>query len=86
MRRFFIILGISVFVLLVSGILQLVFQQDKTFGFFSFGGSCEITGYPIALCLSSNNQVKIYVTYIINILFWFWLIDLLWNWFNKSRK
>lgn len=85
-KRFFITLGLSVVIWLGSGILQLLIQQDQTFGFFSFGGSCEITGYPVALCISSNDNVKFILISLINMVFWFWVIHLFWNWFEKRGK
>lgn len=83
MKRFFITLGLSVVFWLISGIVQLIVQQDTTFGFFSFGGSCEITGYPIALCISSHDNAKFALISLINITLWFWVIHLFWKWFNK---
>lgn len=85
-KRFFITLGISMVIWLISGAIQLVVQQDMTFGFFSFGGSCEITGYPIALCVSSNNNIKFLLVSLINIILWFWVIHLFWGWFGKNRN
>ncbi len=82
-KRFFVTLGLSVVVWLVSGIFQMIVQQDRTLGFFSFGGSCEITGYPIALCISSNDERKFYLVSLINITLWFWGIHLLGKWFKK---
>lgn len=82
-KRFFISLVLSVVIWLLSGIVQLVVQQDRTFGFFSFGGSCEITGYPIALCISSNDNVKFMLISLVNIMLWFWVIHLFWTWFDK---
>lgn len=82
-KRFFITLGLSISVWLISGIAQLMLQQDTTLGFFSFGGSCEITGYPIALCISSNDNGKFVFLALVNITFWFFLIHLFWKWFDK---
>ena len=85
-KRFFVTLGLSILVWLVSGIIQLIVQQDKTFGFFSFGGSCEITGYPIALCISSKDDIKFILVSLVNIILWFWVIHLLGNWMNKGKS
>lgn len=84
-KRFLITLGASVVVWLVSGIIQLVTQPDKISGFFSFGGSCEITGYPIALCVSSNDNVKFILIALVNIILWFWILHFLWKWFENRR-
>lgn len=84
-KRFLITLGLSVGVWSVSGVVQLLVQQDNTFGFFSFGGSCEITGYPIALCISSNDNLRFILISLVNIALWFWLLHFAWNWFEKRR-
>lgn len=85
-KRFFVTLGVAVGVWVVSGIVQLIIQEDTVSGLFSFGGSCEITGYPIALCISSNNQMKFILISITNIILWFWVIHLFWNWFEKRHN
>ena len=84
-KRFFVTLGLSILIWLISGIVQLVVQPDRTSGFFSFGGSCEITGYPIALCISSNDNMKFLFISLVNILLWFWLLHFGWKWFEKRN-
>lgn len=85
-KRFLVTLGLSVLVWLLSGVIQLLVQQDTTFAFFSFGGSCEITGYPIALCISSNDNTKFLFISLVNIVFWFWVLHFGWKWFGKAQK
>lgn len=85
-KRFLVTLGVGVLLWLLSGVVQLLIQSDRTLGFFSFGGSCEITGYPIALCISSNDNTKFILISFVNITLWFWIIHLFWNWFEKRRN
>ncbi len=86
MKRFFVTLGLSILIWLVSGIAQLILQQDRTLGFFSFGGSCVITGYPIALCISSNDQTKFILISVVNVMLWFWVLHFVWKWFDKRNN
>lgn len=85
MKRFFITLGISIVVWVVSMFVQALFATDDFKNSFSLlGSSCEVTGYPIALCLSKNKVFQILAIYLVNIFFWFWIIHLFWNWFEKK--
>lgn len=81
-KRFFITLGLSVVVWLVSGLIQALTNKGE-FGSYVFGTGCELTGYPIALCISSNDKVKFFLVIIANIVLWFWVIHLFWHWFEK---
>lgn len=85
-RRFFVTLGLSILIWLVSGVVQLLVQQDTTLALFSFGGSCEITGYPIALCISNNDDIKFLLISFANIMLWFWVLHFGWKWFDKRRS
>jgi len=82
-KRFFITLGLSVGIWLVSGFIQALIGFSDYFSIFH---KCSLAGYPIALCISSNSQAKIVLTSFVNIIFWFWVIHLFWSWFNKSRN
>jgi len=81
-KRFFLTLGLSILIWLVSGLAQVLLNRGE-FGAYIFGMGCEITGYPIAQCVSSNQTLRILLTYIVNVFFWFWVIHLFWGWFNK---
>lgn len=83
-KRFLITLGLSVVVWLVSYITQGVTNKGE-FGAYIFGASCELTGYPIALCIPSFQKAKLVGTYLVNILIWFWVIHLFWSWFEKRK-
>lgn len=83
-KRFFIILGLSVLIWVISMVLQSFFKGDNVnYGFFIFGKSCEVTGYPFARCIPDYDKLAIYLTYLINLFFWFWVIHLLGKWFDK---
>lgn len=84
-KRFFITLGLSILVWLISGLVQMLLNKGE-FGSYVFGTSCEITGYPIARCVSSYLKLEIILNYLINVIFWFWVIHLFWGWFQKSRN
>lgn len=79
-KRFFITLGLSVVVWLVSGLIQALIGFSDYFTIFH---KCSLTGYPIALCISSNNQIKVILVSIINVVIWFWVLHFVWKWFDK---
>ncbi len=85
-KRFFVTLGISVGVWVISIVIQFTFTTEVKYGLFIFAKSCELTGYPIAQCISEHNKGLIYLTYFINISFWFWVIHLFWGWFQKRNN
>lgn len=82
-KRFLITLGISVVVWLVSGLVQMLTGFSDYFTVFH---KCSLTGYPIALCISSNDQTKVILVSIVNIAIWFWVIHLFWGWFQKRES
>lgn len=82
-KRFFVTLGVSVGVWLVSGIVQAFTGFSNYFTIFH---SCSLTGYPIALCISSNDQIKVILVSGVNIIFWFWGLHFVWNFFQKRGK
>lgn len=84
-KRFFVILGISVGIWVISNFIQL-FSSSWPAGFSLLGSSCTVTGYPIALCLHQFEKAKIFLVYFINIVFWFWVIHIFWGWFEKRDK
>lgn len=81
-KRFLITLGLSILIWLVSGLAQALLNRGE-FGSYIFGSSCEITGYPLALCIPSYKKFQILGIIFVNILFWFWVIHLFWGWFEK---
>lgn len=82
MKRFFITLGLSIAVWLASGLFQALTNKGE-FGSYIFGTGCELTGYPVALCISNNDRVKFLLVIFANVLLWFWVIHLFWKWFEK---
>lgn len=80
-KRFFITLGVS-----IGGYLVGVLAQGLTLYNVSFslsGGSCEITGFPIARCFSDNSSATL--VQLVNLLFWFWLIHLIFGFLKRNR-
>lgn len=87
LKRFLITLGISVFIWVISIMIQFIFKSDNVqYGFFIFAKSCEVTGYPIAKCIPDYDKGQIFLTYFINISFWFFIIHLFWGFFQKRSK
>ena len=84
-KRFFVTLGLSVLVWVVSNFIQLFDSGYWPAGFSLLGSSCTVTGYPIALCLAGYEKAKIVLVYLVNIFFWFWVIHLFWGWFEKRH-
>lgn len=82
-KRFFITLGLSVVVWGASGVLQGLLGFSNYFTVFH---SCSLTGYPIALCVSSNDQAKVILVSVVNIILWFWVMHFIWGWFEKRRS
>jgi len=79
-KRFLITLGLSMVVWVISGIVQALVGFSNYFTIFH---SCSLTGYPIALCISSNDQIKVVLVSGVNIVLWFWVLHFAWNWFEK---
>lgn len=84
-KRFLITLGLSIGVWLVSGFIQALTNKGE-FGSYVFGVSCELTGYPIALCVSSNDKIRFSLVVIANVMLWFWVLHFVWSFFQKRSK
>lgn len=79
-KRFFVTLGLSIGVWVISGVIQAITGFADYFTVFH---RCSLTGYPIALCISSNDQIKVTLVSIVNVAIWFWVIHLFWKLFEK---
>ncbi len=82
-KRFFVTLGLSVVVWVMSGVIQAIIGFSNYFTIFH---SCSLTGYPIALCISSNDQIKVILVSGVNIILWFWVIHFFWGFLRRSGK
>ncbi len=85
-KRFFITLGLSVAIWATTNFIQLFNSSYWPTGFSLLGSSCTVTGYPIALCLAGYEKVKILLIYLVNITFWFLVINFVGNWFRKRTN
>lgn len=82
-KKFFITLGLSVVVWLVSAVIQAIVTFGKYIGTFSKG--CQVTGYPIDICNFPFLKISALIIILFNILFWFWVIHLLIGFFGDSK-
>lgn len=80
-KKFFITLGLSTLIWIISAIIQAFIEAPKYIAFFT-QSKCSATGYPITECVQNIPEIFIYL---INITFWFWAIHLFWGFFNKKR-
>lgn len=83
-KRFFITLGLSVLVWVISAIIQAYVTFGKYIGTFTTG--CQVSGYPIDVCSLQGPNVSSKFVIILNILFWFWVIHLFWGWVEKKSS
>ncbi|KKS70868.1 MAG: hypothetical protein UV41_C0011G0030 [Candidatus Daviesbacteria bacterium GW2011_GWA2_42_7] len=74
-------LGLSVVVWVVTVILQAYSTFARYVGAFSSG--CQITGYPVDLCELPTSSVPAVIIIVVNISFWFLVINLIFGWFSK---
>lgn len=81
-KRFFITLGLSVGVWIITVITQAFIESPKYIAFFT-QSKCSATGYPFSACIQGVPEE---VVYLINIFFWFFIIHLFWSWFNKRNN
>lgn len=83
-KRFFITLGLSVGMWVITALIQAYVTFSKYLGTFSSG--CQVTGYPIDVCVLMGPDVPAILIILINIFFWFWIIHLFWNFFQERGK
>lgn len=81
-KRFLITLGLSVVVWLVSVVIQAYIEAPKYIVFFT-QSKCSATGYPLTQCIKNIPEVLVYL---INVVFWFWVMHLFGNWFGKKSS
>ncbi|MBI2086303.1 hypothetical protein HYT74_03095 [Candidatus Daviesbacteria bacterium] len=84
MKKFFITLGLSIGVWLISAGIQAYATFGKYLGTFSRG--CQVTGYPIDVCTIQGPNVPAGLIILLNIFFWFFILHLFWNWFDKRKN
>lgn len=82
-KRFFVTLGLAVVVWVGSVGINFYLEASNL---FNLTGSCSLTGYPISLCVSSYNDFKFYSLILLNILIWFWVLNLALGIFNKRKS
>lgn len=75
-KRFFITLGLSVFIWVISIFIQFFAGINVKYSLFS-GDRCQLTGFPIADCLYSSSPIPFWAIHAVNISMWFLIISLL---------
>lgn len=83
-KRFFVTLGLSVGVWLITVLIQAYVTFSKYLGTFSSG--CQVTGYPIDVCALRGPDVPAILVIFINIFIWFWVIHLFMRFLRRSGK
>lgn len=84
-KRFLVTLGLSVVVWLISGFVQFLTNKGE-FGSYVFGQGCELTGYPIALCILSNDKIRFFSVVLTNIFLWVWVLHFAWRFIEKRKS
>ena len=82
-KSFLIILVLSLVVWFLSVVLQGLL--GTLFSFNPLSGGCHVTGYPLAVCDNSYEELP-FGYYILNIGFWFLVIWLTWKGIQKVLK
>lgn len=83
MKRFLVVLGLSVVVWYGSVLFQGISGYKAPFNIPFSGSVCKVTGFPIATCLYG---ASVWLVNIINIIFWFWVIHLFVRWMDKGKS
>lgn len=82
-KRFFITLGLSILIWIISALTQAFLTAGKYIATFTQG--CQATGYPIDICNFPRAKLTPLFVDLINLLFWFWVIHFGWKWFAKRK-
>lgn len=78
-KRFLVTLGLSILIVLSTSYFgQLYDREDWKLNWLSLS-SCAITGYPLKICLYSPRQGLLISILLINIAFWFLVINFLYS-------
>lgn len=78
-KRFLVTLVLSIFIFFFSVFIQIYdFEDWKLEGFLNLS-SCSQTGYPIKICLYNSSQGLVFSIGLINIAFWFLVINFLYS-------
>lgn len=81
-KRFFITLGISVLIWVITVVIQAFLEAPKYVALF-MQSQCSATGYPFSFCSSRTPE---FVIYFFNIFFWFWIVHLSWGFFKRPNR
>lgn len=85
-KEFFIILGLSVGVWVITIPVQIFTGADIKYDLLS-GNGCQLTGYPIAKCIYPNEtSIPFWMWHALNVIVWFLVLNLLWRIFKKRKS
>ena len=82
-KRFFVTLGMSIFIWLVTCVLEVYGSFARNVATFTTG--CQTTGYPINLCHFEMFRPVPIVLIVFNIIFWFFMVELLRKLIEKRK-
>lgn len=77
---------ISVVLWFISNVYELLTKPLSGLKGSFLGESCTFTGYPVAMCVYSDQGILLYLYWIINILIWFFFVNILVYLFNLVRN
>jgi hypothetical protein len=84
-KRFFITLGLSILIWIISFFIQALNPTYWSGGFMDAGGGCSATGYPLDTCRMPGNIPSV-LAVLVNIVFWYWLVHLISGVFFKKSS
>lgn len=76
-------MGLAVGVWVISVFVQAGLSINVEFSLF-LGGSCQLTGLPIADCLYNSSSVPFWVIHSLNIFLWFILFSIIGSFIKRK--
>lgn len=77
-KRILITFIISFFILIITMLVKLFDTEEWNFLMIGWT-SCAVTGYPVAACLRSTSSGLLFSTSLVNLIFWFAIINTLYS-------
>lgn len=80
--KLLITIGLSILIWVVTVVIQAINDAPRYVALFT-KSECFATGYPISSCLKGTPEIFIYI---INIFFWFLVINFIWGFFKHLKS